>query len=150
MRFTIAVLAVFALAGCSQPPPAENDIEAALEAMEKAVEQNQPEPVLGRLHSAFRLDRSGRSLSRMEAKRLLRLALKRHQNISVVLTRIKMESDASRRDRAQAWFSAVVTSSSRSRLLPEDGELYRIASDWALEDGQWKLLNLASRRTLDR
>ena len=31
-----------------------------------------------------------------------------------------------------------------------DGELYRIESEWALEDGQWKLLNMASRRTLDR
>jgi hypothetical protein len=145
---TLALLGLFA--GCSSPPPAEDDIEKALNSMEKAVEANNPQPVLARLHSDFDLNRSGRSLSRSEAARLLRLTLKRHQNVSVVLTRVKVESEPSRPDRARAWFSAVVTSSSRSRFLPEDGELYRIESEWALADSQWKLLNVASQRTLDR
>lgn len=150
MRWIATLALLFVFTGCSNPPPAEDDIEKALESMEKAVENNNPEPVLDRLHGDFQLDRSGRSLSRSEAERLLRLTLKRHQNVAVVLTRVKVESEGSRKDRARAWFSAVVTSSSRSRFLPEDGELYRIESEWALEDGQWKLLDVASRRTLDR
>jgi hypothetical protein len=146
----IIPIALLLLAGCADPPPAEDDIEKALDSMEKAVENNNPEPVLDRLHGDFELNRSGRPLSRSQAERLLRLTLKRHQNVSVVLTRVKVESEPSRPDRARAWFSAVVTSSSRSRFLPEDGELYRIESEWGLEDGQWKLRNVASRRTLDR
>lgn len=150
MRWITTLALLLLLTGCSDPPPAEDDIEKALDSMEKAVENNKPEPVLDRLHGDFKLNRSGHSLSRSEAERLLRLTLRRHQNVSVVLTRVKVESEPSRKDRARAWFSAVVTSSSRSRFLPEDGELYRIESEWALEGGQWKLLNVASRRTLDR
>lgn len=148
MRTALLMTLLLALSACSEPPAAEADIEKALAAMETAVQENKPGPVLERLHSDFELNRSGRTLSRSRAEQLFRLTLQRHRNVSVVLTRIKVEADASRRDRAKAWFSAVVTSSSRSRFLPEDGALYRIESDWALEDGQWKLLHVKSERTL--
>lgn len=149
MRYLIsgAVLLLISV-GCSEPPPAESDIRAALDDVEAAVEANEPQGVLDRLHDDFSFNRSGREMSRWETSRLLKMTLKRHQNVGLVLTNVRVEPDAVRADLARVKFNAVVTSSSRSRLLPEDGSLYRVDSEWRL-DGDWKLHRLESRRALE-
>lgn len=136
------------LAACAEPPAAEQAITRALEQMATAIEENKPLPVLDLIHEDFSANRSGRDMSRLEAEQLVKMALRRHRNVNVLLTNIRVETDAVREDLARAAFNAVVTSSSRSRFLPEDGQLYRVETEWRLDDG-WQLYRLESRRALE-
>lgn len=147
-RSAYVLLLALQLTSCAEPPPAEQAITRALEKLEKAVEENKPLPVLNLVHEDFSANRSGRDMSRLEAEQLVKMALRRHRNINVVLTNIRVEPDPVREDVAMARFNAVVTSSSRSRFLPEDGQLYRVDTEWRLED-DWQLYRLESRRALE-
>lgn len=147
-RSAYVLLLALQLIACEEPPPAERAINAALEDMVAAIEENKPLPVLNHIHDDFRADRSGDQMSRMQAEQLVKMALRRHRNINVVLTNLRVETDSVRNDLARARFNAVLTSSSRSRFLPESGQLYRVETEWRLDDG-WQLYRLESRRSME-
>jgi hypothetical protein len=137
------------LTGCSDPPRASVDIEKALDEIEQAVEDNKELPVLNRMHDDFELTRSGREMSRYEAKQLLGLTLRRHRDVGIVITNLRVEPDPVRGDAASARFNAMITSKYDSRLLPDSGQIYRVESEWRLEDERWLLYRLDSRRALE-
>lgn len=146
--YSLLILLQLTIAGCSPPPPAEASIRKALDTMSQAVENNDPAPIVERLHGDFDMKRSGEPLNRFQAVHLLRFTLKRFRHISVTLTNIRVSPDSVRKDTATATFNALVTGSN-NRFLPQTGQLYRVESTWRLDGGEWKLLHMESKRALE-
>ena len=139
------VLLQLLLAGCSRPP-AEDAIRAALSDMAQALEARDSGPVMDRLDDSFHARSGNGELSRRDVQRLLLASFYRHQSISVTLSNIQVQTDGSQR--ARVTFNALTTGGSGNSWLPDTAQLYRIDSQWVLND-DWQLLSAEARRALE-
>ncbi|WP_162925879.1 nuclear transport factor 2 family protein [Isoalcanivorax indicus] len=152
-KHTPSLLALLALTlllgGCSQTPP-EEAIEAAIRDMADAVSQRRGAVVSARLAESFSLSQyEGRSqMDREETRRMMAGLLMRYPDIRVIITQVSVTPDGMREDRAEARFNALVTGGTGG-LLPERGQLFRVASDWELIDGDWLLIRASAARLLE-
>ena len=117
----VLVLLGAALGSCSRPP-AEQQIRAAIAAMQAAVEAREPRRFLDHVSTDFsgndaRVDREG-------LHNLLRAAVLRNERIGVTLGPIDVQVQG---DRGRADMSVTLTGSAGG-LIPERGAVYAVRS----------------------
>lgn len=139
----ITIILTLPLAGCT-PAPDEAQITEHIHAMAHGIEARQSDEILDRLNEEFR---SSRLKDKKEVNRLLMLSFLKYKNISILLTNIQVVFDATYQNRAQATFNAVATSS--SGLIPHDGQIYQLDSQWEKRDGDWYMQALEWKRSFE-
>lgn len=138
----ITTLITLLLVGCSRPDSAEQIIIANITAMEAGIEQKDPDPVLDRIHENFSA-RSG--TDKLWVKRTMAFYMLRHSNIEIVTSGMAIEyTPESDPDTARASFSALVTGG--KGLIPEQGAVYHIETEWRLHNDEWQLIYADWRR----
>lgn len=135
----LAMLAI----GCT-PTPDEEQITAHIHAMAEGVEARQASDVLTHVHDAFRAPHMN---NKKDAHRLLAITFIKHKHISIVLTNVTVTLDATYADRAEASFNAIATSG--KGLLPHDGQIYRVESQWEKIDDEWLIQSLQWKRAME-
>ncbi|MCH8542554.1 MAG: nuclear transport factor 2 family protein [Alcanivorax sp.] len=145
-RFTALLLCALVLAGCSKTPP-EEAIEAAIREMAEAVSERRASPVNARLSDDFVLEQYGGQsvMDRSDTRRMMAGLLLRYQDIRVVITNVSVTPDTQRDDLAQASFNALVTGG-HGGLLPAQGQLFRVSTDWRLDGSDWQVTRVNARR----
>lgn len=147
LLYLCVVLTQLLVAGCSSPPT-EQAITDALNEMAVALQERESGPVMSRLHESFHSEGSGSTMNRRDIQRLLLAAFYRHQNISMTLTNIRVETDAMNKSRATAYFNALTTGGDGG-WLPNTAQLYRVESEWVF-DGDWMMQSLSAKRALEQ
>ena len=132
--------------GCSDPPPDEAALRAALDEAVAALEARDLATVMARVDDDFELDRKEGNLGYQATRTLLMHSLRRYQDISITLTNIQVRIDPVSLDEADVTFNALLTAG--RGWLPEDGNLYRVSSRW-IHDDRWRVQHLESRRVLE-
>ena len=146
--YTLLALLALGLSACAPPEPTDEAIQRAIHDMATALEARESSALLARLHDDLSAQESRQgSFGKEEARRLLMAVFYRHRDIGVVVTNIQVTPDAIRDDRASASFNALVTGG-QGGLLPERAQLYRIHSEWQLDD-DWQLIALEAKRALE-
>jgi hypothetical protein len=64
----------------------------------------------------------------------------RHKNITVVITRSEVTVNPN--DPYTATLQGVVAAAGAENLLPQDGRIYSINSEWQLIDDEWMLIRM--------
>lgn len=148
-RFTLLLLCLLVLTGCSKSPP-EEAIEAAIRDMAEAVSERRGAVVSARLSDDFVLEQYGgqRLMDRDDTRRMMAGLLMRYQDIRVVITNVSVTPDTLRDDLAQASFNALVTGG-HGGLLPAQGQLFRVSTDWRLDGNDWQVTRANARRALE-
>lgn len=143
-RATALVLLVLALAwvaGCKRTSD-EQQLRQVIAKMQAAVEERAPARFMK--HVADDFTAPAAEMQRSQLHDLLRLQLLRNERIgaSLVISNIRMEGV-----RATVTVVATFTGSSGG-WLPERGSVYRLASGWRKDDGDWKLVQASWERSL--
>lgn len=127
----LAAMLCALLAACARDAP-EARIEAAIAAMEAAVEAREPRGFLEHVADDFSGQRG--AFDRSALRGYLASLLVGNESISVTLApaKVTVHGDA----RATVEVSALVVG---GRRLPERGEHLEIRSGWRVEDGEWKV-----------
>lgn len=152
LKHTLSVcmlLSLLGLAGCSRPAP-DDAIAAAIHEMADALGNRQASVIRNRLAEDFELlQYEGRTrMNRDETRRTLAGLLLRYPDIRVVITQVSVVPDGVREDLAEARFNALVTGG-QGGLLPEQGQLFRVHSDWQYLDGDWRVIRASAARPLE-
>ena len=117
---------------CSDSRTPEHIIIQNLEHLESGIEEKDPDQVLDPLHPNFGT-RSGHD--RLWIKRTLAFYMLKHTNIEIVASALAIEMEA---DVAHARFNALVTGG--EGLIPQQGAVYQVHTEWRLEGTDWLLV----------
>lgn len=147
--YLAVLLSQLLLSACGETPPAERGVTEALDRLGAAIEARDSGDVMAHLHEHFQSRGSGGAMDRDGASRTLMAVFYRHREIRVMLSNVEVVPDGTNRERASARFNALVTGG-RGGILPDTAQLYRVESDWRLEDGEWQLLSLHAKRALEQ
>lgn len=118
--------------GCSKATSPEGIISDNIERMEVGIEEKKSGDVIELLHRNFGT-KSGHDTQWV--KQLLAIYMFKHQNIGIVISGLEITVDSTN---AKAQFTALVTGG--EGLIPRQGALYDLDTDWRLEDGEWHLV----------
>ena len=130
------------LFGCGKPDSPQHIIIANIAALEEGIEQKDPDQVLERIHENFRA-RSG--TDKLWVKRTMAFYMLRHPNIEIVTSGMNIELEPEQEPViARAHFSALVTGG--KGLIPEQGAIYQIETEWRLQNDEWQLIYADWRR----
>jgi ketosteroid isomerase-like protein len=129
------------LAACSRPSD-EEQIRAALSAMQEAVESGKPSDFMQYVADDF----TGNDgvVDRASLHNLLRAQVLTNSRIGVALSSIDVELKG---DRATVTVDAVMTGGNGG-WIPERGSVHRIESGWRKADGTWLCINAQWERSL--
>lgn len=135
------IAALLILSACARPSD-EQQIRAAIEEMQVAMESGQPADFMQHITEDFtgaqgQLDRNG-------LHNLLRAQVLGNARIGVTLTSTDVELQD---NRATVRVTATL-SGGNGRWIPERGALYRIESGWRKQDGDWLCFNAQWERSL--
>jgi ketosteroid isomerase-like protein len=122
------------IAACSRPSD-EEQIRAALAAMQEAVESGKPSDFMQFVADDF-TGHEG-DVDRKALHNLLRVQALGNARIGVTMSSIDVELHG---DRATVTVDAVLTGGN-GRWLPERGSIRRIQSGWRKSDGEWLCIN---------
>lgn len=132
----IAVMLMLLSNSCSQPDTPEQIIITQLSNLEAGIEEKDTEQVLDLIHDNFGT-RTG--ADKLWIKRTMAFYMLRHPNIKIVTSNLHIELEPEQQpDTAHARFSALVTGG--EGLIPEQGALYQIETEWRLQGEQWQLV----------
>jgi hypothetical protein len=131
-----AVLLLVLVAGCQRSDP-EQAIRDAIDGIELAISERNAGGVSKHLADGFLLDGQ---LDRDAVYRMMIAQFLRFRNIGTVTSGLVVEIHPN--DPGRAFARASVAIAGMQGLIPEDGNLYRINSEWRLEDGAWLLYKL--------
>lgn len=130
--YAISGLALVLTGGCSQTPT-EEAIRNNLEALETRIEEKKTAGALELFHSNFN---TAKNFDKDWVKRTLLFHQVRHQNIEIVVTNVVVEPKDDYT--AIARFNAVATGG--QGLIPDQGALYKIETEWRKEGSDWLLI----------
>ncbi len=128
----LLLLTAVLLAGCGQPDSPEQIIADNLAQLEEGIEQKDPDQVLDLIHENFST-RSG--ADKLWIKRTMAFYMIKHTKIEIVSSGLDIEMQP---ESANAGFSALVTGG--AGLIPEQGAIYQVETEWRLQDGDWLLV----------
>jgi hypothetical protein len=128
--WAIACVAIL-LAGCSRPP-AEEQLRAALDAMQAAATERRPRDFMQFVADDF-VGNDG--VDGAALHNLLRAQLLRNKDIGATRGPLDIQVQG---ERATVKFSVVVTGGAGG-LIPERAQSYSITSGWRLENGEWRI-----------
>lgn len=138
----LPVVGLLALTACGAPPPAEQQIEATIAAMEQALEAGEVGEFMDPIADDFIAENGG--LDRRALGFLIRRERLARERIAV--TRFDTEVELVSETRATAVFRALATGG--SGLLPDEGQLWRIETAWRLDGGEWRMISAGWSRSL--
>ena len=127
-------LGIILTAGCSPPPPAEQQILQTIDAMEAALEAGEVGDFMDPIAEDFI---GGPGLDR----RALGLFVRRERMARdrIAVSRFDTEVTLAGETRATATFRALATGG--SGLLPDEGRLWSVETGWRLDEGDWRLIS---------
>ena len=125
------------LAYCSEPLPHEQQIENNIHQLADTIEQLDADELKKHLDANIDIDNKGNQLDMEQVKKIMMLYRFKKQEININIAKIDISMDKYSSHLAKANITALVTGS--RGLLPNDGKLYQIESQWRLYDEQWKL-----------
>ncbi|RLT92997.1 nuclear transport factor 2 family protein [Ketobacter sp.] len=128
----LLVTLLSSLLACSPPDSAEQIIAEHIATLETAIEEKDPDPVLALIHDNFST-RTG--VDKLWVKRTMAFYMLKHANIAILTSGLHIEVLD---DTATARLTAVV--SGGQGLIPEQGALYQIETEWRLHEGDWQLI----------
>jgi len=137
---TTTLLLSVLLAGCQRSEP-EQAIRAAIDDIELAIGNGDAGAVKQHLSDGFLLDEQ---LDRDAVYRMMIAQFLRFRQVKTLVSGLSIELHPN--DPGRAFARADVAIAGMQGLLPDDGNLYRINSEWRLEDGDWLLYKLARER----
>jgi len=126
------------LSACNQAGTPEQIITENLEHLEQGIEEKDPDMVLDLIHPNFGT-RSGHD--KLWLKRTMAFYMLKHTQIEIVSSGLEVDMEP---EVARARFNAVVTGG--QGLIPNQGALYQVQTEWRLEDGDWLLVYAAWAR----
>ena len=135
-------LLLLSLTSCSEPPPpAEQQILNNFEQAKVAVEQLKPKQLREILADDFEIVGLQTQYNYDLIKKTMAVYGFRKQNINIILSGTQVELNKHNTQLASLESTALVTGG--RGLIPEDGRLYKITSEWRLYDEQWKITKLS-------
>lgn len=129
----LCVAVLLLLAACGPSGSIEDQVRARIAAMEEAGEAGERLAFMGFVADGFQAQ--GSSMSRDDFRRFMFLQMSQHRRIQAQLFPITI--DVSGPNLAVARFKALVTGG--GGLIPDDGQLFDVETEWVLEDGEWLL-----------
>lgn len=132
----LPALIVMLLLSCGKSDSTEQIIIANITALEEGIEQKDPDQVLELIHENFGT-RAG--TDKLWIKRTMAFYMLKHPNIEIVTSNLQIDLEPEQQPHtAHAHFSALVTGG--EGLIPEQGALYQIETEWRLQGDQWQLV----------
>lgn len=131
----LAVLVLFLVAACGEPPPDEERIRNRIEAMQADLAEGRASAFMEPIAEDFTA--ATRKLDRRAAGLLLRREMLAHERLKARLADLEVELKGE--GRATATMHAVVTGG--TGLIPDTGGWYRVTTGWRLDDGEWMLIS---------
>lgn len=126
----------FLLFSCSKSAP-EEAIMANIKSMQQGLEERSLSQSLEFVAVNFV---GSHGLDKAALQRILVGQFLRHQNITVLITRLEVTVHPS--DPYSAKMEGVVAATGAERFLPQDGRVYKVRGDWQLLDDEWMLVRL--------
>jgi len=133
MRTAGMLLALLLLVGCGPAGSVEEQIKANIDAMEVAAERGERGGFMDYLAEGF----SGQSggMTRDDFARYLFLQINERRRVQARLFPVDVEAQGP--NLAVARFNVLLTGG--AGLIPDDGQLFSVETEWVLEDGDWLL-----------
>lgn len=133
VRIAGLLLALFMLASCGPGGSVEDQIKANIDAMEAAAEQGERRGFMAYLAAGF----SGQSggMTREDFARYLFLQINERRRVQARLFPVAV--DVQGPNLAIARFNVLLTGG--AGLIPDDGQLFSVETEWVLENGDWLL-----------
>lgn len=128
--FLILIVLSAGLFACSKPP-AEAALRSDIERIAQAVQAKRSQDILPFIDDQMT---TAQGLGKQDLQRMLFVYFRRYKNVSVTISRLDVDMSA---DERRARVLAIVLLSGAKNLVPQSGNIYRIESDWYLNDGHW-------------
>lgn len=121
------------ISGCEKTPTVEA-IRTHIDAMVDGIERKKPDDVLAYMHDDFS---TPDGQDKQWAKRLMLFHMMRQHSINIVTSQLNItEQDEFSAD---AQFHVLLTGG--EGLIPQQGALYQVNSQWRLQNGNWLLIH---------
>ena len=130
----------FGLSACGSPPPDEQQIRDRIGVVVAAIQAKDAGPVLEHLEDDFLAQDQLRATN---IQGLLVYYGRRHQNLRVLPSHIQIVLDG---ERADVQLYALLTGA--DGLLPEDGRVLKVDSEWVKREGEWRVRRMIWRDAL--
>ena len=141
LKIIFLFLCINMIVNCSDPkPPAEQQILDNTKTAIEAIEQLKPQALREILAPNFEIVGSHKYYDYALIKKTMMLFSFRKQKINIMLSSTTATLDPYNSQLASMTSTAVVTGG--KGLLPEDGRIYKVTSEWRLYDSQWRITNL--------
>ena len=134
-RHRMALIALTALlwAGCSEPLPDEARIRQRIESMSAATANKDLAEVLAPVHEDFL---GNQRIRKANLKGLVFVHFRRHKHVHVFVHDVQVSVNG-----ASAEVSCNVILAGREQLLPEQGRVLQVVSQWKKIDGDWMVMS---------
>ena len=129
LGFTLSVLQ------CSEPIPAEEQINLSIQSIIKSIEKLDDDALEDLIPENIEIKQKGQSISIENIKRLF-LAY-RFKKQSITINVIDSDVQMDKYNTHLATVNLSVLAFANKGLLPRDGKLYKISSQWRLINDQW-------------
>lgn len=139
--YLLIALLQLLITGCEKSPP-EAAIQEALTELEEAAEAGDTGTIMDRLAESAVIHR-GHDMDRKTVQRTLIGLFFRYPKRQLTLAGIRIEVAPDEKT-ARARFTALVWGG--QNVLPEKADSYQVDSHWAVQDGDWKIESLESKR----
>lgn len=136
------LMATLSVGGCSKSPT-EDIIQKNIEAIETHIEKKQTGDSLALFHDNFN---SSKGYDKNWVKRTLLLHQMRHQNIEIVISNVEVIV----KDEYTAYANLHALATGGQGLLPTQGAIYKVETEWRNEDGDWLLVHSQWEKSLAR
>lgn len=133
-------LALLGLTACGSPPPDEQQIRDNIGVLVAAIEAKNAGLVLEHLEADFLAQDQLRAAN---IQGLLVYYGRRHQNLRVLPSHIQIAIDG---ERADVQLYALLTGA--DGLLPQDGRVLKVDSEWVKREGEWRVRRMNWRDAL--
>ena len=141
IKIFLAASLVFILSACGKTPP-EEAIGKNMDELQLAIQEKDNGGVRGYLSSQFRgFGERGTQLDVNNVRQYLAGIFLRYRNINVLISNTRIAVEEYDPFRATSTSSVVVTGA--EGLIPDTARVYQVKGSWALEDDEWKLLEVS-------
>lgn len=139
----LCVTLMLSVAGCSTPPD-EQRITDHIKAIAANINQKKVSATLENISENY----SGKHMNtKKDVQRMLMLSFLKYKRISIILTNIQVTIDNIYSNQAEATFNAIATSG--TGLIPNEGQAYRVTTQWEKVDDDWSLRQADWKRAFE-
>ena len=132
----LIVMGLAMLQACQPAGSPEALIEAQIKRIQAGIENKSPDDVLDPIHDEFG---TAKGQDKKWLKRTMAFYMIRHEKITIVISGLDITLNS--QDSARATFNVV--SAGGESLIPQQAGLYKMDTDWRLENGDWQLVYAA-------